>query len=1091
MTEARPEQDLLPSTFFAFRTALLPWDALETWVANLVAPTASKEDLGAALTADRSLLRRRLQTFIEQPEIREALFLASPDLDEAIPHWLNDPDSDKGIRAERTLVRYFARMAGRSTPFGLFAGCSLGRLGEATRLALGPRSSYIRHTRLDMDYLCTLTEVLGTGAELRESLHYRPNSSIYRAGGRLRYAESKLQKKSRSYHLVAVEETDYLARVLNQAEAGSTLSELAGLLVDDDISFEEAKAFIDELVASQLLVSDLQPPVTGPEPIHALIPQLAAQPAGAEAARILSAVRDSLIAIDSQGLGLGSKPYRAIAADLGSLPAKVEMHRLFQVDMVKPVPDAILSTKVVDEIRRGVESLHRMTPRPAKDALSAFREAFQNRYESQELPLMEVLDEEGGIGFQTSQQPGAEASPLLEGLGFPGGAVENQVAWGAREVLLLRKLLELERSGGGVLRLQDADLESLKAKDPYPLPHSLAVIAELAGESEEALESGAFKVYFKGASGPSGANLLGRFCHGDAALTEAVAGMLQEEEAEQPGAIFAEVVHLPEGRIGNVILRPLLRPYEIPFLGRSGAPEENQIPVTDLLVSIRDGRVVLRSRRLGKEIVPRLTNAHNFSNHSLGVYRFLCTLQYQHVTGGLGWSWGPLESLPHLPRVEYGRLVLAKAQWRVEKAELKSAQDAKGAGQWTALQAWRSERRLPRWVLLADGDNKLPVDLDNVLCCETLLDTVKQRPAFMLEEIFPSPAELLAHGPEGRFVHELVIPFSAKKKVSTAERMPPSSMGTSTQQRSFPPGSEWIYLKLYAGASGVDELLRALVTPLLDEALASGAVDGWFFIRYADPDWHLRLRLHGDPQRLMAEVAQRLQALAEPLRAQGTLWKLQMDTYEREVERYGAGEAMGLAEQVFQADSAAVLGILKYYEGEAGFDVRWRLAFLGMDLLLTDLGFSLDAKYALVQGLRDSFLQEFNGKGPLEYQLGDRFRKERRALENLLDPLKEAGPLQTGVELLRHRSKQLEPIMARLRELAGSPGVPSLESLAGSYLHMHANRLLRASARAQELVLYDFLARIYQSRLARDRKSKPILLEEVAPSNWVSIDERR
>jgi lantibiotic biosynthesis protein len=32
---------------------------------------------------------------------------------------------------------------------------------------------------------------------------------------------------------------------------------------------------------------------------------------------------------------------------------------------------------------------------------------------------------------------------------------------------------------------------------------------------------------------------------------------------------------------------------------------------------------------------------------------------------------------------------------------------------------------------------------------------------------------------------------------------------------------------------------------------------------------------------------------------------------------------------------------------------------------------------------------------------------------------------------------------------------------------MHVNRLARSAARAQELVLYDFLARLYETRLRR------------------------
>ena len=73
-------------------------------------------------------------------------------------------------------------------------------------------------------------------------------------------------------------------------------------------------------------------------------------------------------------------------------------------------------------------------------------------------------------------------------------------------------------------------------------------------------------------------------------------------------------------------------------------------------------------------------------------------------------------------------------------------------------------------------------------------------------------------------------------------------------RRRFPPGSEWLYAKLYTGAATADRVLRDVVGPVTRSALRAGAVDGWFFIRYGDPDWHLRWRLHGDPGRLRGEV---------------------------------------------------------------------------------------------------------------------------------------------------------------------------------------------------------------------------------------------
>jgi hypothetical protein len=42
--------------------------------------------------------------------------------------------------------------------------------------------------------------------------------------------------------------------------------------------------------------------------------------------------------------------------------------------------------------------------------------------------------------------------------------------------------------------------------------------------------------------------------------------------------------------------------------------------------------------------------------------------------------------------------------------------------------------------------------------------------------------------------------------------------------------------------------------------------------------------------------------------------------------------------------------------------------------------------------------------------------------------------------------------------------------IARSYLHMHANRLLRSAQREQEAVLYDLLAQYYESEVARKRR---------------------
>jgi len=1059
-----------PSGFFVLRTPLLPFDELATWSEGLeaVGSLGDSRKLEAALDRDRARLRARLVAAVTRPEVREAIFVASPSVDEALDVWQKEPESRQGRKVEPALVAYFSRAAARATPFGLFAGFTTGTIDAQTRLHLKARERYRRHTRLDMDYLWTLAEVLERDPQLRTLFLHEPNSGLYETAGRLRLAEVRQTATGRSYHLVAFDKSPYLTDVLERARGGTTLEAAAEVLVDDEITQSEAEDYVADLVNNQLLVTNARPVVTGDEPVHGMVATLRAHRETARIAERLDAARAALKAIDAAGLGSSPDRYRAVASVLSDLPAQPNLSRLVQVDLVKPAQQATLGSRVISEITRGVGILHQLAPPRGPDSLSRFREAFSARYGTREVALVEALDEETGIGFERSDSPVAEASPLLAGLPFP--ADDHQaMPWTGRDALLLEKLAHALAEGAGEIALEASDLEALASHQHRPLPDAFYVIATIAAQSDRAIAQGAFRVLLQYVDGPPGALMLGRFCHADQTLHEFVRAQLQAEEAIRPEQVFAEIVHLPDGRTGNVVCRPVLREYEIPYLGRSGAPADRQIPVTDLLVSVRNSRVVLRSRRLGREVVPRLTTAHDPDWRNLGVYRFLYTLQQQDLVSELAWDWGALRDAPFLPRVISGRLVLSRARWKVTEAELRSLGQARGADQFAAMQAWRSQRRLPRYVVLVDRDQQLVIDLDNVLSVGALAHQLRGRHRAMLVEMFPGHDELCAAGPEGHFVHELVVPFvqAAPPRLESGQAIPHAT-GSSVRRR-FPPGSEWLYAKLYTGTGTADQLLNHGVGPLVRSSLASGAADAWFFIRYADPDWHLRLRLHGEPGRLRAEVLPALEAAAAPLLETGQLWRMQLDTYEREVERYGGDRGIELAEQLFAGDSEAVLTILGSFSGDAGLDLRWRLAMAGMDLLFEDLGLTLEEKRTLARRQREGFGQEFTVDGTFRSQVGQRYRAERTDLEALLDPGQRLpAPLAPGLEALHRRSLQLTPVIDELRWLAqvGRLSTP-ISDLAASFAHMHVNRLLRSAHRAQELVLYELLDRAYSARAGR------------------------
>lgn len=1058
--------------FFAIRTPLLPHSELRDWGADLqsAALWENPEGLKVALEADRTRLRERLKELVARPEVREALFVASPDLVDSLPRWMKEPDGEKGQRTELSLVRYLHRMCHRPTPFGLFAGHSMGRMGERTCLRVTGRKGYKRATRLDMDYLSGLVAEVQKDRGLRETLTFRPNSSLYRSAGRLRYAEARLKDNQRHLHLVALREDDYLLRVLDHAKTAATLGDLVACLVSDDITVEEATEFIHELIDNQVLVPDLEPATTGDQPLAALIKTLRGAKSTSLMADRLVEAGNTLEALDAGGLGHETTLYLDLATGLEELPGKVERSKLWQVDLFKPAPEATLSEAFQEEMEQAIELLRRLTPARENETFKAFKEAFQKRYEERFVPLMEALDPECGVGFGGINGLTVQAAPLLEALALGGGGKAPEgPGLKPREVHLLKRILALKP--GEELELGDRDLKALEQQGHAPWPASFSLMVELAAEGPEALEAGEYRAYLHGASGPSAARILGRFCHGDPNLAMEVRRHLEAEEAQRPHALFAEIAHLPHGRMGNVLARPLLRQYEIPFLGASGADPEAWIGVADLMVGVRNGQVTLWSRRLDKEVLPRLSSAANYSFRATDVYRFLASLQDQAVQGFMGWTWGGLEGEAWLPRITCGKYILDRARWQIPKEDMKDLEAAKSAMErFQAFQELRQKRKLPRHVLLSDGDNELPVDLENPLGLEALWSVIKSRSTFKLVEDYPGGEHLVAEGPEGRFTHELVLAFLAQPEAPEPAQPSPEFLD---HKALHGPGSEWLYAKLYCGQSSADEVLSGPITALAQDLLREGEADRWFFIRYSDPEPHLRLRFHGDPQRLWGQALPRLKRAMEPLLREGWIWRFQIDTYEPETHRYGGSDNLARAETVFQTDAEAVLKILALYPGDEGTDARWRLALCAVDGYYEAAGIPLVDRHRLAQRARDSYGQERSLKGSrAEHQLGDKFRAERKGLEALLNPTQEAeGPLVPGLAVLKACTKQLSPLFQEMLELEGEGRLTQkVEDLLGSFIHMSVNRHLRSAQRSQELVIYDFLCRIYESRLARERK---------------------
>lgn len=675
---------------------------------------------------------------------REAIFLASPELFEGN----NSSDPKKKDKFELSLTKYYQRARTRCTPFGLFAGCSVGELGDETQVELEPIGQYRRCTRLDMQYLCALIQEIERMPEIRRQLTYYPNDSLYKIGGKYRYIRYRYQKAQRLHEVISLEIDEPLETLLAEAIDGTTIQKLIQSLVTDDITAEEAEAYVNEVIDSQVLKSDLDPCVVGDDVLGTLIEKLS-RLGETNILTSLYRIQSLLSCIDAQPVGTTLPLYAEITDLVKKIGVGYEAKYLFQTDMFKPVYTAQISKNTTERLADLICFLSKITVPGEVQTLSDFARAFQERYEEREVPLAEVLDRELGIGYPREANDSGDVSPLVNDLGIPAqrGYI-TEIRQTPLDKVLFRKYVDCIKYGNNTVQLSDADFKDFSFE--HQLPDTISVMCSILNSEQ---------LYVSSMGGSCGANILGRFCHLDQGIGEFVKEVADFEQKSNPDILCVEISHLPESRIGNIASRPAFREYTLHYLSNC-SHVESDIPVSDLMLSVRRGRLYLRSVKYNKEVLPRLTCAHNYSLSPIPVYRFLADMQYQGKTGGLRCSWnGPVAEMEYQPRIQYKDIILSRQQWKVKPEEVAGFEKLSDEALINNIKSLMAKRKLPDRVIVPDADNELYLDLSDIKSLRLLLSLISKRKGIVLEEFLFDPANAVVCQGSNRYTNEMIFVF--------------------------------------------------------------------------------------------------------------------------------------------------------------------------------------------------------------------------------------------------------------------------------------------------------------------------------------------
>jgi thiopeptide-type bacteriocin biosynthesis protein len=988
------------------------------------------------------------------PAVRFAVTVASPDLAAA----LSPPGGTarSSPRALAALQRYLIRACLRPTPFGGFAAAAIGHWADRTslRIAPGPWPTGIRP---DMGWLAAITQRLAQDPDCRPGLRFFANTCAFERDGRI-YLSGLGPGGRQDAADLSVRATSIVRRVLMQARAGARLEELK----QDILTFwthaapGQADRLLVELCEHRLLLPALHPSLTS-DPLGHVIGQLDTVPAAARTTARLSVIGSECARVAAAGpaataLTALRGQMRELADSLGAGQAAGRGDTL-QVDSALPLLAEGVSRQIAEEVTGAVDVLFRLHSAPHSERLAGYRAAFHRRYgDDRRVPLPELLD------------------PRF-GLGPPGHGMEHLPAPGARQAraraeLLQRLVAASIRDSCGELVLTPDLIAQLATWSPDRgrIAPSLELSIFVAARSAAAVDGGDFQLVI----GPNlGATAAGRGLGRFADLLGAPAHALLQEAADAESAgpgLMAELVCWPaRARSANVAIRPLVRPYEVPVGTAPSLPPDAVVHVDELSVMLRDGRLRLCWGRAGCEL--SLTTGHMLNSAAyppLGQH--LIELASDGLTSLAPFDWGPLSTMPFLPRVRTGRVVLCPAQWRLD---LTATNDASAGparfGDWLA--DWRSRWQMPRHVYLTSADNRLLLDLDEKSHREQLRATLNrpgQRSA-VLQEGLPGPEDAWLPGPRGLHMVELVVPLvrepgkpgragpgashgpdPAGPEHGTRRAVPPHWDG---QDRLRPPGSDWLYVILGGPRANEDALLAGSLGALAERFVEQGDADGWFFVRYSDPEPQLRLRLHGDGKILTGRVLPALAEWGALSIADGSRTRLALQTYERELERYGGPATTAICERIACVDSRAVRSLLLHSNGRgvSAAPLDWmELAVLSTSDLLSSLIDDSAEQARLCKKMA----------GPAA-RSGASFRQRQARLRALMTALESGAPVpdadggqlpggywQRVQDTLASRRAALTPLVTQLQDrYRAGTGLQPVDQLAPSLVHLHANRL--------------------------------------------------
>ena len=259
------------------------------------------------------------------------------------------------------------------------------------------------------------------------------------------------------------------------------------------------------------------------------------------------------------------------------------------------------------------------------------------------------------------------------------------------------------------------------------------------------------------------------------------------------------------------------------------------------------------------------------------------------------------------PRVKFENIIVFPNQWRIKLKDLKKNTFDDFSN--FILEKFSHKSH----IYLTQNDNRLLINLKNKTHLLIVYKQLKIKSYIYLSEVEDSILEALSEN-EIRYVYEAIIPFtkfSTKKEKGDLQlrKINRETILKNNNYRFSHPLGEWVYIRLYITIN-YDEFIKKYYSMIYSVFKEKYEVKRCFYIRYMDEFPHIRLRIKFESQILNDEYSE-ITEILNFIISKNDISKFTIDSFEREIERYGNIHTIDYFESVSTIDSKIAFEVLK------------------------------------------------------------------------------------------------------------------------------------------------------------------------------------